>query len=82
MTIDCYGYPIGDSRFQKEKRSFYELTKDGTFTYFRFSKEDVGAIHRLEEVDASNSKLTWAYGSWNGKSSLTFDTDLNTAKTI
>lgn len=79
MLIDCYGYLVTSQFYQNKKKSVYETNKIGVYTYIRFSTSDVGPIHRLDETDPEDQKMSWVYGSWNNRASLTYETDLNTS---
>lgn len=79
MLIDCYGYLVTSQFYQKKKKSIYESNKIGDYTYMRFSTSDIGPIHRLDETDPEDQKLLWIYGSWNSRTTLVYETDLNTS---
>lgn len=79
MLIDCYGYLVTSQFYQNKKKSIYESNKIGDYTYMRFSTNDIGPIHRLDETDPEDQKLLWAYGSWYSRASLAYTVDLNTS---
>lgn len=82
MLVDCYGYGITDPFYQRKKKNFYESATSGSITYMRFSTEDIGPIHKLDQTDADNPVLTWTYGSWTDRATLTYSVDLNTSINI
>ncbi len=78
MLIDCYGFPSTSVGYQSQKKHFAESVKIGDYTYIRFGTDNKGPIQRLDETDADNPKMRWAYGEWSNKETLTYTNDLNT----
>lgn len=77
-TIDCYGYPINHPHYQRIKKQAAEVVKVDTVSYIRFSLDDVGPIHRIDESVENTTQILWAYGAWTDKETLEYVTDLNT----
>lgn len=75
-VIDCYGWPNTDSRFQKQKAHFYESATNGNNTYIRFSANSTCAIHKIANT-STTSTISWTYGAWANRESLTYDKSLN-----
>ena len=80
-TIDCYGFSKTSVDYFKRQKVPVNITTSGNYTYLRFSTEETGPIHRIEN-SGSSSSIMWAYGAWSDRESLTYDTDLNTPKTL
>lgn len=81
QTVDCYGWPNTDSRFQKQKAHFYESATNGNYTYIRFSANSKCAIHRITNTDTT-SQIAWTYGEWANRENLSYTNDLNAVLTI
>ncbi len=78
MLIDCYGNPSTSEFYQRRRSHFAESVQSGAFTYIRYGTEETGPVHRLDETDAANPKLRWAFGAWADRESLNYVNDLNT----
>lgn len=77
MKIDCYGFKETSVDYFKRKLSAVDVATSGTYTYIRYSKEDSGPIHRIEENASGITYIRWAYGAWDNRASLTYTADLN-----
>ncbi len=78
MLIDCYGYESRSINYQTKEKHVHECATSGNFTYIRFSTEDTGPVHRVDETDPDNPKILWAYGSWADRENLVYTADKNT----
>lgn len=77
MVIDCYGYESQSPFYQRRRKQLYESSKEGGVTFLRFSRDETGPIHRIEELDGI-TRISWSYGSWADRKTLAYETDLNT----
>lgn len=80
-VIDCYGFPNTSEFFQHKKKNAYEIRSSGTKTYIRFDAADKCVIWCIDE-SAGYQKITWTYGLWADRESLTYDLDPNQLLTI
>lgn len=78
MLIDCYGYESSSIYFRNKEKHIHECAKSGSITYLRFSTDEVGPIHKIDETDPADRKIMWAYGAWEDRESLDYKTDKNT----
>ena len=66
-VIDCYGRDI---HFPAPKPVAYKVATDGDYTYVCYSSQDPCAIMRIDSSDGVT--LTWAYGAWADRATLTY----------
>lgn len=78
MVIDCYGWDSRSSHFLKDERAVADVVKSGSITYLRFTTDDVGPIHKIDESVPGTTTIRWTYGSWEQRSTLTYSYDKNT----
>ena len=77
MVIDAYGYPVNHALFLRGQKGVADKIVDGTTTYLRYSKEDIGPIWKIEEAVDGSVTIRWGYGSWADYSNVTYDHDTN-----
>jgi len=76
MMKDCYGYDANpEMTFRKDKKPYQIDSSNGT-TYLRFDAADICAIHKIT-VQGTVTTITWAYGAWADRATLTYDKTLN-----
>ena len=80
VVIDCFGFPATSEFFQKKKKQAFEIKSVGAKTFIRFDNADKCAMWCLDET--SGAIISWTYGLWANRESLTFDLDLNQTLTI
>lgn len=76
--IDCYGNKSNSCDFFHRELKAYQVDKaSDSVTYIRFSTADNCAIQRVSK-DGNITTMAWTYGAWANRTTLTYDTDLNT----
>lgn len=84
IMIDCYEHPASSERYQRanfEKKAYLVDKSSESTTYVCFSSNPKRAIHRIS-VSGDVTEIAWAFGEWEDRESLTFETDLNTPLNI
>ena len=76
IKIDCYGWQSTSHDYFARKKSAVDVAESGNYTYVRFSLDETGPVHRIEE-SGGEVHVRWAYGAWTDRASLDFSHELN-----
>ena len=75
--IDCFGFnKTGEDYFRREKKAVDVASDGSTYTYIRFSLEDVCPIWRIDS-SGGNTSIRWDYGAWSDRDMLSYSHELN-----
>lgn len=86
VIIDCYGHRLDreGERFQKAEyaKIAHLIDQSGNTTYVAFDFEKVPQpIHRIT-AEGTATTISWGYGLWANRTSLTYDKTLNDSASI
>lgn len=73
MQKDKFGRPVGSLHYGESWQPVeWDTSTTADVIYLRSSYEDMCVIER---VDIRNERVSWAYGSWAARASLTYGSD-------